>query len=73
MLQQVKGVTLDGYDHQDVPFEQVIEALNPTPQLSHTPIFQVMFNDLQDHSTQLQLPGLAGAPLDVDNHTPSLI
>ena len=64
LVAQVKAVTLDVYAHQDAPFEAVIEALKPTPQLSHTPIFQVMFDLLQADRDPIDLPGITVQPVD---------
>jgi amino acid adenylation domain-containing protein len=64
LLAHVKAVTLEAYANQDAPFEQVIEVVNPTPQLSHTPIFQVMFDLAQADRDELELPGLTVRPVD---------
>ncbi|MFN8439525.1 MAG: amino acid adenylation domain-containing protein [Caldilineaceae bacterium] len=69
LLHQVKQVTTRGYENQDLPIEEVIKATAAKPQLSHSPLFQVMFNYLQDHQQQLQIPGLSISPLAVENHT----
>lgn len=66
LLARVKSSTLDAYRHQDVPFEKVVEALQPQRNLSHTPLFQVMF-DLQNAPIALaDLPGLTVEPVDFD-------
>src|SRR6185295_9090664 len=43
LLRQVREVALEGYAHQETPFEKVVEALQPQRELSHHPIFQVLF------------------------------
>ena len=43
LLDQVKETTLQAYQHQDVPFEQLVDYLNMTRELNRNPIFQVMF------------------------------
>ncbi|MEU5552797.1 amino acid adenylation domain-containing protein [Micromonospora sp. NPDC047793] len=43
LLGRVRSVVLDGLAHQDVPFDQVVERINPARDASATPLFQVMF------------------------------
>ncbi|OQY27012.1 MAG: hypothetical protein B6244_11795 [Candidatus Cloacimonetes bacterium 4572_55] len=43
LLKQVKQTALEAYSHQDIPFEHLVEHLNPTRSMSHSPVFQVMF------------------------------
>ncbi|KIO77621.1 hypothetical protein TH53_08205 [Pedobacter lusitanus] len=43
LLQRVKTTLLDGYEHQDMPFEKIVEALVKTRDLSRSPLFQVLF------------------------------
>ncbi|MCK5920583.1 MAG: non-ribosomal peptide synthetase, partial [Methylococcales bacterium] len=43
LLQQVRQTCLDAYSHQDVPFEQLVEELQPTRNMAINPLFQVMF------------------------------
>ena len=57
LLDRVRRVALDAYTHQDLPFERLVEALQPDRSLSHAPIFQVMFA-FQDMPPSPRLPGL---------------
>lgn len=53
-LRRVREVALGAYAHQDMPFENLVEALQPARNLSYTPLFQVGF-DYQETSRSQQL------------------
>ncbi|MET8682892.1 amino acid adenylation domain-containing protein [Streptomyces sp. NPDC004732] len=59
LLDRVRESDLNAYAHQDVPFESLVEALNPTRTTDHQPLYQVMLT-LQNHEAQqLDIPGLS--------------
>ncbi|MCP5069251.1 MAG: AMP-binding protein, partial [bacterium] len=64
LLAAVRGTALQAYAHQDLPFEQLIEALNPERSLSHSPLFQAMFVLQNAPMSALDLPGLTLTPLE---------
>ena len=43
LLEQIRETALDAFAHQDVPFEKIVDRLQPDRSMSHTPLFQVMF------------------------------
>jgi amino acid adenylation domain-containing protein len=59
LLQQVKENALGAYANPDVPFEMLVEALNPERDLGRTPLFQVFFNLLNFSDQRLDLSGLS--------------
>ncbi len=65
-LVQSKASTLHAYEHQQVPFEMVVEDLNPPRSLSHSPLFQVMLAFQNYELGALQLPGLSVEELLVE-------
>ncbi|HET6977268.1 MAG TPA: amino acid adenylation domain-containing protein [Pyrinomonadaceae bacterium] len=67
LLQQVREVCLGGYAHQDVPFEKLVEELQPERSLSHTPLFQVVFVLQNQPMGELTLPGLQLSGLEMEN------
>ncbi|MDB6372144.1 non-ribosomal peptide synthetase, partial [Photorhabdus bodei] len=64
LLARVRQTALAAQEHQDLPFEQVVEIVQPPRRLAHTPLFQVMFAWQNNESTEWGLPGLAVSPID---------
>ncbi|HET9229073.1 MAG TPA: condensation domain-containing protein, partial [Thermoanaerobaculia bacterium] len=58
LLMRVKDVVLGAYQYQAIPFERLLEELQPERQLSRTPIFQVLFNYVSLSDLSLDLPGI---------------
>lgn len=69
LLKRVKTTTLDADEHQEVPFEKLVEDLKPQRNLSHSPLFQVMFVLQNTPQAIWNLPDLAIELLDLDNGT----
>jgi len=69
LLRRVSQVTSGAYGHQDLPFEKLVEELQPERDLSRTPLFQVMFVLLNTPTSPLELPGLAINSLNVPSGT----
>ncbi|MGD1702261.1 amino acid adenylation domain-containing protein [Dapis sp. BLCC M229] len=67
LLHQVRKVCLDAYGHQDLPFEKVVEALQLERNLSHSPLFQVMFVLQNAQNVTLELPGMSCQILEVES------
>jgi amino acid adenylation domain-containing protein len=58
LLARVREVALQAYAHQELPFDKLVEALQPERSLSHTPLFQVLFVMQNIPVKQLELSGL---------------
>ena len=66
LLARVRETALAAYDHQDLPFEMVVEALQPERDMSRSPLFQVMFDLQTAPLTGLEMGGLTFQPLPVE-------
>ena len=64
LIGRVRGRNLAAYGHQELPFERLVEVLNPARSLSRHPLFQVMlaFEAGEAGASTLELPGLAVTP-----------
>ncbi|HEX8433205.1 MAG TPA: amino acid adenylation domain-containing protein, partial [Longimicrobium sp.] len=69
LLGHVKSRVLEAQQHQDIPFEQVVELAQPTRSLAHTPVFQVMFTWANAPEGRLELPGLTVGSVGPAQHT----
>ncbi|MEW6735066.1 MAG: amino acid adenylation domain-containing protein, partial [Acidobacteriota bacterium] len=58
LLERVREVALGAYAHQDLPFEKLVEEIQPQRDISYTPLFQVMFELEHTPLPELVLPGL---------------
>ncbi|MGW8960046.1 amino acid adenylation domain-containing protein, partial [Paenibacillus sp. NPDC055715] len=68
-LQEVKETTLGAYEHQDYPFEELVEALQVSRDLSRNPLFDTMFSLQKHESLDLTLEGLQWSLFDIEEKT----
>ncbi|MFD4428862.1 non-ribosomal peptide synthase/polyketide synthase, partial [Nocardia sp. NPDC058497] len=73
LLDEIRAGDLDAFDHADVPFESLVDALNPARSQGYSPLYQVSLALQNQRTTAFELPGftlsgltLPDAPIEVD-------
>jgi amino acid adenylation domain-containing protein/non-ribosomal peptide synthase protein (TIGR01720 family) len=69
LLKRTREMTLGAYAHQDLPFEMIVDELQPDRDMSHTPLFQVMFVIQNAPMNAEALPGMTLNPIDIHSGT----
>ena len=65
LLRRVREVAIGAYAHQDIPFEKLVEELQPQRDMSRNPLFQLMFSFMVADKQIIELPGLSLSPVEV--------
>ncbi|MFE3824718.1 amino acid adenylation domain-containing protein [Streptomyces sp. NPDC059092] len=65
MLHRVRGALRGALHHSDLPFERVVELVNPPRSPAYSPLFQTMFAWVPSLRGLLELPGVETEPLDI--------
>ncbi|MCP9948753.1 amino acid adenylation domain-containing protein [Actinomadura madurae] len=60
LIARVKGTDLAAYAHQDLPFERLVEVLNPARSMARHPLFQVVLSFQNNPEARLEMDGLTG-------------
>ena len=66
LLARVRETDLGAFGHADVPFERLVEVLNPARSQARHPLFQVMLSFQNLAQTEFELPGLTVSGLEAD-------
>ena len=66
LLRQVRQTAFGHYMHQDLPYERVVDLIQPERNLSYNPVFQVMFIVQNAPIEEMAIPGLTITPSDID-------
>ncbi|MFB5676043.1 amino acid adenylation domain-containing protein [Paenibacillus terreus] len=66
MLRELRMTAIEAYEHQDTPFEMLVERLSPERNLGQTPVFQAMFAFQNHPKLELELPHVHITPVELD-------
>src|SRR5215207_4058341 len=69
LVERVRDTALGAYGHQDLPFEYLVEQLQPNRDLSHSPLVQVLFVVQNTPDRKLEFPGLTVTPVQCEIET----
>ncbi|NOG44269.1 MAG: amino acid adenylation domain-containing protein [Calditrichaeota bacterium] len=69
LLNQLKKTTADAFDNQDIPFEKLVNALQPERETTHSPLFQVMFSLQHSEIQKIELQDLSIRPFNFESST----
>jgi amino acid adenylation domain-containing protein len=69
LLGRTRDVALEAYAHQNLPFEKLVQQLHPQRNMSHAPVFQVLFGLQNEPETPLELTGLDLTPIALHTGT----
>ncbi|NJN67597.1 MAG: amino acid adenylation domain-containing protein [Chloroflexaceae bacterium] len=69
LLKRVQQVALGAYAHDELPFEKLVEELQPERHMSHTPLFQVLFGLQSDPTAAVEMAGLTMHFREIDSRT----
>ena len=69
LLSRVQQVAIEAYAHEDLPFEKLVEEVQPQRSLAHSPFFQVMFVLQNAPKSKLELPGVILDDLNLQSKT----
>jgi amino acid adenylation domain-containing protein len=69
LLGRVREVALGAYNHQDLPFDKLVEIIHHERDLSHNPLFQVLFSLRNVRTPQIKLPGVTLSNLEIERKT----
>lgn len=72
LVRRVRLTVLEAFDHQDVPFESLVDRLAPERDLSVSPLVQVMFSFQSIDDNDLELPGITSRRADVNSEVAKL-